>query len=572
MSYQVLARKWRPRTFSDMVGQQHVVRALSNGLESGRLHHAFLFTGTRGVGKTTVARILAKCLNCDEGPTANPCGRCGACTEVDDGRFVDLIEVDAASRARVDETRELLDNVQYAPTRGRYKVYLIDEVHMFSKHSFNALLKTLEEPPPHVKFLLATTDPQRLPITVLSRCLQFNLRRLPAQLILSQLGTIATAELVHHDESSLALLARAADGSMRDALSLLDQAIAYGGGALEESDVRTMLGTIERRYILALLAALADQSAPALMATIDELAQSVPDFGQVLDEIEEALTRIAVVQAVPNAPLEDVEDEAYRQFVELITPELIQLYYQIALIGRRDLPLAPSPRSGFEMTMLRMLSFAPDGYGSGLPGGAFGESGTETPGGVVPAATGGNDGMDVCSASVEPDLDVGLEQSQGSSGASDAALSAPDLLNCSRYEAATGDSKNNLSGQPWEQVAGALEITGIARELAQNVGLVGVEGQVVRFVLDPSYSALSGGAAEATFLAALRKRFGSSLQLSIELAGHDLETTASQRARRTAEALATAATEIEEDQTVRAICERFEARVDPGSIRPRAPC
>ena len=395
MSYQVLARKWRPRTFVDLVGQQHVVQALSNALEADRLHHAFLFTGTRGVGKTTVARILAKCLNCETGPTASPCGECGACVEVDEGRFVDLIEVDAASRARVDETRELLDNVQYAPTRGRYKVYLIDEVHMFSKHSFNALLKTLEEPPPHVKFLLATTDPQRLPITVLSRCLQFNLRRLPVELIAEQLEAISRAESVPQEDAAVQLLARAADGSMRDALSLLDQAIAFGAGKLEEADVRSMLGTIERAYIVALLDALAEQSAAALMGAVDDLAQSVPDFGEVLDELERALTRIAIVQAVPDPPQDDVEDEIYRPFASRFSPEHVQLYYQIGLIGRRDLPLAPTPRSGFEMTMLRMLSFAPDddsarlsgpgidqepGAGSGGPG-RGGEPGRGTNGG-----------------------------------------------------------------------------------------------------------------------------------------------------------------------------------------------
>lgn len=372
MSYQVLARKWRPRTFADMVGQQHVLRALTNALDEDRLHHAFLFTGTRGVGKTTVARILAKCLNCETGTTATPCGECGTCLEVDEGRFVDLIEVDAASRARVDETRELLDNVQYAPVRGRYKVYLIDEVHMFSKHSFNALLKTLEEPPPHVKFLLATTDPQRLPITVLSRCLQFNLRRLTTELIEGQLEKITAAETINSDAPALRLLSRAADGSMRDALSLLDQAIAYGGGKLEEDDVRAMLGAIEHSHIVGILDALVGRDAGAMMSATDTLAQSVPDFEEVLAELSTALARIAVLQAVPNPPQDELEDEVLRPYAGQLAPELIQLFYQIALTSRRDIPLAPSPRVGFEMAMLRMLAFSPDGTGGSLPGAPIG--------------------------------------------------------------------------------------------------------------------------------------------------------------------------------------------------------
>ena len=394
MSYQVLARKWRPRSFAELVGQPHVVRALSNALDGERLHHAFLFTGTRGVGKTTVARILAKCLNCETGATARPCGECGACLELDEGRFVDLIEVDAASRARVDETRELLDNVQYVPARGRYKVYLIDEVHMFSKHSFNALLKTLEEPPPHVKFLLATTDPQRLPITVLSRCLQFNLRRLPVDLIDEQLARITRAEMVPFEPGAMRLLARGADGSMRDALSLLDQAISFGGGKVDEADARSMLGTIERTHIAGLLEALATQDPRAMFAAIEILAQTVPDFEDVLGEFASALTRLAVLQVVLNPPRDDLEDDVYKPFVARIVPELVQLYYQIALIGRRDLPLAPSPRSGFEMVMLRMLSFSPDGLGSTLPGAKLGGDSpvpapTEaSPGTGVPATPG----------------------------------------------------------------------------------------------------------------------------------------------------------------------------------------
>ncbi len=360
MSYQVLARKWRPRAFPEMVGQEHVLRALINALDNDRLHHAFLFTGTRGVGKTTVARILAKSLNCERGVSSRPCGECSACREIDEGRFVDLIEVDAASRTRVEDTRELLENVQYAPTRGRYKVYLIDEVHMLSNHSFNALLKTLEEPPPHVKFLLATTDPQRLPITILSRCLQFNLKRLPVELIRGHLSRIMGEEGIEAELTALTEVARAADGSMRDALSLLDQAIAYGGGRLTAVEVRDMLGTIDRDRVVALLRALAAGDGTRLLAESAALAEQAPDYGGVLNELTGMLHRIALAKALPGAVDEAMDDrEAVLELAGSLSPEDVQLYYQIGITGRRDLPLAPEPRAGFEMVLLRMLAFRP---------------------------------------------------------------------------------------------------------------------------------------------------------------------------------------------------------------------
>ncbi len=361
MSYQVLARKWRPRNFGELVGQEHVRQALTNALDNDRLHHAFLFTGTRGVGKTTIARILAKSLNCEQGISSTPCGVCPTCTEINEGRYIDLIEVDAASRTKVDETRELLENVQYAPTRGRYKVYLIDEVHMFSNSSFNALLKTLEEPPPHVKFLLATTDPQKLPVTILSRCLQFNLKHLSLEQIRTHLGMVLGKEGIEFDTPALGLIARAADGSMRDALSLLDQAIAFGGGALRESDVRSMLGSIEQHHVIDLLNSLADGDAGALLTRIAQLAEQAPDFAGVLAELISTLHRIALAQAVPEAVNDEMADrEAVLALAERLSPEDVQLYYQITLIGRRDLPLAPTPRGGFEMVLLRMLAFRPD--------------------------------------------------------------------------------------------------------------------------------------------------------------------------------------------------------------------
>ncbi|MBB3061957.1 DNA polymerase III subunit gamma/tau [Microbulbifer rhizosphaerae] len=362
MSYQVLARKWRPRLFREMVGQEHVLRALINALDNGRLHHAYLFAGTRGVGKTTIARILAKCLNCESGVSSEPCGQCGACREIAEGRFVDLIEVDAASRTKVEDTRELLENVQYAPTRGRYKVYLIDEVHMLSNSSFNALLKTLEEPPPHVKFLLATTDPQKLPVTVLSRCLQFNLKNMSPERVVGHLRFVLEQEMVPFEEGALWHLGRAADGSMRDAMSLADQAIAFGGGVIAEAEVRAMLGSIDTGLVWKLLEALTEESAPALFAAVEELAQQAPDYSAALAELANSLHRIAVAQVLPECVDNALGDgERLRRHAAGMAPENVQLYYQMALLARRDLPLAPDPRSGFEMALLRMLAFRPQG-------------------------------------------------------------------------------------------------------------------------------------------------------------------------------------------------------------------
>jgi DNA polymerase-3 subunit gamma/tau len=365
MTYTALARTWRPKSFAEMSGQEHVLKALSNALDSGRVHHAFLFTGTRGVGKTTVARIFAKCLNCDRGVSAQPCGECASCTEIDAGRFLDLIEVDAASRTKVDDTRELLDNVQYAPTRGRYKVYLIDEVHMLSAHSFNALLKTLEEPPPHVKFLLATTDPQKLPVTVLSRCLQFNLKRLSTALIVARLSFILGEEGIASEPAALRLLATAADGSLRDALSLLDQLLAFGNGAAREADAVAMLGTVNRSHVVEIAELLAAQDAPGLVRHAQQLEQWAPDYAQLLDELNSLFARVAVLQVVADAPAdEDGYPPALLEALKgRIAPEDLQLYYQIGVLGRRDLTLVSDPRVGFLMTLVRMLAFRPQGIG-----------------------------------------------------------------------------------------------------------------------------------------------------------------------------------------------------------------
>ncbi|HUG73879.1 MAG TPA: DNA polymerase III subunit gamma/tau, partial [Steroidobacteraceae bacterium] len=362
MSYTALARKWRPKSFGEMSGQEHVLQALSNALDAGRVHHAFLFTGTRGVGKTTVARIFAKCLNCEQGVSATPCGRCATCTDIDAGRFQDLIEVDAASRTKVEDTRDLLENVQYLPSRGRYKIYLIDEVHMLSTHSFNALLKTLEEPPPHVKFLLATTDPQRLPVTVLSRCLQFNLKRLPVSLIQARLAFILEQEAVTAEAAALRMIATAADGSLRDALSLLDQLLAFGGAReVRESEARIMLGTVDRGQVVQLARLLAAQDVAALLEFSRQLEQFSPDYVQLLDALVSLLARIALFQAAgrPYDDEDDVEPATLAELAGAIAAEDLQLYWQVGVLGRRDLPLAGDQRSGFALTLLRMLAFRP---------------------------------------------------------------------------------------------------------------------------------------------------------------------------------------------------------------------
>ncbi|MBV6288895.1 DNA polymerase III subunit gamma/tau [Pseudomonas aegrilactucae] len=360
MSYQVLARKWRPRSFREMVGQTHVLKALINALDNQRLHHAYLFTGTRGVGKTTIARIIAKCVNCETGITSTPCGTCSVCREIDEGRFVDLIEIDAASRTKVEDTRELLDNVQYAPSRGRFKVYLIDEVHMLSSHSFNALLKTLEEPPPYVKFILATTDPQKLPATILSRCLQFSLKNMTPERVVEHLSHVLGVENVPFEDDALWLLGRAADGSMRDAMSLTDQAIAFGEGKVLAADVRAMLGTLDHGQVYGVLQALLEGDARALLEAVRHLAEQGPDWNGVLSEMLNVLHRVAVAQALPEAVDNGQGDrDRVLALAGALPAEDVQFYYQMGLIGRRDLPLAPDPRGGFEMVLLRMLAFRP---------------------------------------------------------------------------------------------------------------------------------------------------------------------------------------------------------------------
>jgi DNA polymerase III subunit gamma/tau len=531
MSYVVLARKWRPKKFAEMVGQEHVLRALSNALDSGKVHHAFLFTGTRGVGKTTVARILAKSLNCEtNGVSSNPCGVCAACKEIDEGRFVDLIEVDAASRTKVDDTRELLDNVPYAPTRGRYKVYLIDEVHMLSNHSFNALLKTLEEPPPHMKFLLATTDPQKLPVTVLSRCLQFSLKRLPAALIGERLKFVAGEEKLTFEPAAIALLARAADGSMRDALSLLDQLIAFGGGTVNEANARSMLGTIDRGHVGRLIEALSRGDGAALLAEVKDLDRDAPDYDRALVELAALLQRIAIVQIVPDAAQLDEEFDValLSKLAQAITPEDAQLYYQIALGGRRDLNMAPEPRVGFEMTLLRMLAFRPESAAQPV------KAGRAT---AVPALTG------------------------SPAGAAAAASSPPGVH-------ALGARPAGIDAGNWAAVVEAAALSGMVRQLALNCVPRSFENNLLTLRLDQAASDRRTRPIEEKLVQGLSKYLGRDIRIVFETADSALNSPARQRVQAEQDRIARAAGAFESDPAVKGLRERFGADVDAASVKP----
>jgi DNA polymerase-3 subunit gamma/tau len=520
MSYLALARKWRPRNFSELAGQEHVMRALVNALETGRVHHAFLFTGTRGVGKTTIARILAKSLNCETGVTPTPCGKCSACREIDEGRFVDLMEVDAASRTKVDDTRELLDNVQYSPARGRYKIYLIDEVHMLSTHSFNALLKTLEEPPPHVKFLLATTDPQKLPVTVLSRCLQFNLKRFPPGLIYKRLTEIAQAEQLEFEPDALRLVARAAEGSMRDALSLLDQVIAFGGMKLTAADTRLMLGTLDRAQVFEIVEALIARDAKKVLACVEKLDERAPDYRDVLAELAALLQKLALLQAVPDLQLDEAEDiETYQRLAAALTPEDAQLFYQIAIVGRRDLELAPDVRGGFEMVLLRMLAF---GMAEG----------------------------------------VQVQASAPAAPVKATAVAAPKTSAAPTKPAATAPAND------WTAMVAQMNLQGMVKELAAHTTLTGRQGNKVQLVLDADGEHFRRPQLEEKLAQALSAYFGEPMRLELSVADRALDTLARQQKAAADDRVQQARAAIENDPNVRAMRDMFGATVTPDSVRP----
>ncbi len=534
MSYQVLARKWRPRNFSELVGQDHVVKVLGNGLAEGRIHHAFLFTGTRGVGKTTLARILAKSLNCLEGVSAEPCGQCEHCVAIDEGRFVDLLEIDAASRTKVDDTREILDNVQYAPARGRYKVYLIDEVHMLSISSFNALLKTLEEPPDHVKFVLATTDPQKIPVTILSRCLQFNLRRLTPAQISGQIERILAAEDIEFEADAVVLLSRAADGSMRDGLSLLDQALA-GGGPLKTQAVREMLGSVEQRHVHGLLEALVEQDPAAAINVVGEVFSLARDLGRLLDDLAEALHRVALIQQLPDYRDDSRDDwDSLVALAARLDPEDVQLFYQIVINGRSDLKLAPSDRTGCEMTVLRLFAFQPQTARSGggqqqssdKPRRSSKASSAPAAQARVPSEGRGDAAEPVAEAIVEPTAD-------------------------------------------WPRLLAQLELNGSVKTVASMLGMDQAGPPEFSFSVAADEAFLITDRFREALQQALSARFGSPVRIRIStVAAADLETPAALKRQQQAQAQSQAEQAIADDPLVESMRKRFDAEVIPESIRP----
>ena len=563
MSYQVLARKWRPRTFTELLGQSHVVTPLTNALEQERVHHAFLFSGTRGVGKTTIARVFAKALNCETGVTAEPCGVCSACREIDEGRFVDLIEVDAASRTKVDDTRELLDNVPYAPTRGRYKVYLIDEVHMLSNHSFNALLKTLEEPPPHVKFLLATTDPQKLPVTVLSRCLQFNLKRLPIEAIGEHLEKILKSEGIDYEPGALTLIAAAAEGSVRDSLSLLDQAIAFSGDKILAENVRSMLGTISHNYVVDLLNAIADGDAAELLDIVAAIVEQGSDANAVLAELITSLHLLALVQNQPQ--MADERLATREQLTELagrISAEDVQLYYQIALIGRRDLPYVPDARSGLEMTLLRMLTFKP--AESTVAGSKPALSQRAAPSATPPRSA----AQALAAASKNTAGAVKKSQAAANASRGDKPTSIAKEESVIKPVAAQATSiVSNTSPDEWEQIIDSLGLEALVRELAVNSILQSKKNNVFKICLSDTQLHLKNERFEKRLEQALQERFGADATLQLEI-GAVVDTPAAKAKARYEKKVEKARVALEQDNTVKQLKEVFGAEMLADSVQP----
>jgi DNA polymerase-3 subunit gamma/tau len=536
MSYQVLARKWRPRNFSALVGQEHVVRALTHALEQKRLHHAYLFTGTRGVGKTTLARILAKALNCETGITSTPCGVCSACTEIDSGRFVDLIEIDAATNTGIDNMRELQDNAVYAPTRGRFKVFVIDEVHMLSKQAFNSMLKTFEEPPEHIKFILATTDPQKIPVTVLSRCLQFNLKQMSREAIYTHLGYILKEEKTASEPAALRLIAQAAQGSMRDALSLLDQAIAYAGGKVSEESVRAMLGAIDQDYLFKLLDGLAQQEIKAMLAVADEMESRSLSFDGALQDLATLLHQIALAQSAPEALRPDLpERERILTLAQQFDAEELQLYYQIALHGRRDLPLAPDEYAGFSMSLMRMLAFRPAEVNAVA---------APLPAKKKPEAAGARNTPAAAPAPTRPD-----------------AAGAHAALAAARVSSQAFDGN-------WPMLANQLKVSGVAKQLAQQSELRSFDGESMELGLAFSAKHLADRIYQDKLRAALQEHFGKSVALKIvigEISGNTAAVKAqSERQARQGKALEA----IHGDAFVRDLIDTFDATIVSDSVKP----
>ena len=594
MSYQVLARKWRPKSFSEMAGQEHVLQALINALDNDRLHHAYLFTGTRGVGKTTIGRILSKCLNCEAGVSSVPCGECTSCHEIDSGRFIDLIEVDAASRTGVDDMRDLLDNVQYAPSRGRYKIYLIDEVHMLSKSSFAALLKTLEEPPPHVKFLFATTDPQKLPITVLSRCLQFNLKNLSTERITEHLKFVLGEEQVPFEEAGLWCLGRAADGSMRDALSLTDQAVGHGGGRITEADVTSMLGSIERRYVVNVCEAMASQSGPDLLGAIGEMAEQSPDYDAALGEVLSLWHQIAILQTVPEAL--DPSISHYKELATLarsVSREDVQLFYQICLLGRKDLPLAPEQRSGFEMVMLRAMAFRPATNGRPVNSNPLPLE-VESPVKKSDPAMYSETELEPVAADItplvpleaQPDVpDIEIDKGVDDMTETDEALSAvleteeqgentPEATPVKR-ESNLDDLKsiervnlNDFSPDNWIEVRSHLNIGASLGEIASHCLYSGRNQDELVFVIDNQENSLYDLSHQDTLGQALSEYFNHALSVVINSGVTQQETPRAASVRDTAERHAAAVDRLNTDAAVVRFKALFEGSLDESSVKP----
>lgn len=574
MSYQVLARKWRPNTFSEMVGQEHVLQALINALDNDRLHHAYLFTGTRGVGKTTIARILAKCLNCEEGVSSKPCGVCSSCQEIASGRFIDLMEVDAASRTGVDDMRDLLDNVQYAPARGRYKVYLIDEVHMLSKQSFAALLKTLEEPPEHVKFLFATTDPQKLPITVLSRCLQFNLKNLSTDKISQHLNYVLGEEKLPSEELGTLALARAADGSMRDALSLTDQAIGHGGGAITESDVNAMLGTIDRSFAIGICNALIAGNGTQLLAEVSKIAELSPDYVIVLADLLSIWHQVAIMQTVPESI--DKTLSHYAEIAEIaqsVSREDIQLYYQICLLGRKDLDLAPDLKSGFEMVLLRALAFRPGSAPGAKKSPAItadtgAESSLKKPQAEASPVPQALQKITPKVALVEDREPAVVEPVASETKPTKVQVAAEQKVADLPVKSNTHIALDHLSPDNWLEVHSHLNLGGSLGEIASHCLLSEKRESQLFFTIDQKQTSLYDAAHQQSLAEALSDYFGVQVSVEISFGKTQKETPRAANIRSKEERLAAAIEVLNQEPELQEFKSRFDANLDIKTVRP----